>query len=82
MINNKSTSEIVGPIDRIFRFFIGLMILITAYVFDVHIVEFAVLHVICLYFWLSMLLGWDPFYGVIFKIRRFYLDHRGMNGNF
>ncbi len=55
----------VGPIDRIFRGFIGLIILIICYSLNLPILDFAILHIITVYFWVTGLTGWDPIYAIV-----------------
>ena len=70
----------LGMMDRILRFQIGLIILVTAYVSDLTILPFAFMHIVTVYIWLTMLIAWDPFYYVVKFIRRKYIEIAVMYG--
>jgi len=72
----------VGPIDRILRGFIGLMILITTHSLNLTILDFALLHIITVYFWVTGLTGWDPVYALIKGAWGNAKDTMGINGRF
>lgn len=86
MIGNKfqvdSQYLVVGPIDRLLRGGIGLIILLFTYALHYTILEFAALHVLVCFIWLTAMTGWDPFYFIVKRAWSAYKDHAAMNGRF
>ena len=72
----------VGPIDRIFRGFIGLMILVISYSLDLAILDFAIMHIVSVYFWVTGLTGWDPFYAIAKTTWHNAKETMSINGRF
>ena len=81
-VNFYKIKNTVGPIDRIFRGFIGLMILITAYALNLTILDFAIFHIVTIYFWVTGLTGWDPFYALIKTTLQNIRESNSINGRF
>jgi len=86
MKNNKdsllTSNHVVGPIDRMFRAVIGLVVLITSFAFDLNIVEMTKLFCITIYFWLTGLTGWDPFYSLAYKAWHHFKTEYDISGRF
>ena len=86
MIGNKfqiaNQYLVVGPIDRLLRGGIGLIILLFTYSLDLHILQFAGLHVVVCFIWLTALTGWDPVYYLVKKLWEAYKDNAAINGKF
>ena len=86
MIGNKfqvdSRYLVVGPIDRMVRGGIGLIILLFTYAVPMHILEFAGLHVVVCFIWLTGMTGWDPVYYLVKRLWEAYKDHAAINGRF
>lgn len=86
MIGNKfqvdSRYLVVGPIDRLIRGGIGLLILLVTYKLHMTMDKFLILHVIVCFFWLTALTGWDPFYLLVKRVWEAYKDHAAISGRF
>ena len=80
--NFLKIKNMVGPMDRIFRSFIGLMGLVTAYSLDLNILDFAIMHIITVYLWVTGLTGWDPFYAITKTAWNSAKDNLAINGRF
>ncbi len=81
MIRNKPQA-LIGPIDRIIRVSIGFMILIFAYTLPLPTLDFAELHMVTVYLWVTVMVSWDPFYAIARKIKQARMERRVMSGKF
>ncbi len=86
MIGNKfqvdSRYLVVGPIDRMVRGGIGLIILLFTYGLHFTMAKFLFLHITAIFFWITGLTGWDPFYFAFKTAWGAYKDRRAINGRF
>jgi len=74
-----STNQIVGPVDRILRGAIALMVIIISFTLPLTIFEFAQFCGVTIYFFFTALTRWDPFYAVFQKAWQNYKDNAAMN---
>jgi len=86
MIGNKFQAAnrylVVGPIDRLARAGLGLIILLFTYSLDLPILQFAILHGLVCFIWLTALTGWDPFYHIVKITWKAYRTRSGISGRF
>ena len=86
MFNNNrnfvSSNQIVGPIDRMIRGTIALMVLVTSFTLPLTIFEFAEFCGVTIYFFFTALTRWDPFYAIFYRFWQNYKDNAAMNGRF
>ncbi len=73
---------LLSPIDRIVRLTIGFMILVFAYTLSLPTLDFAELHMVTVYLWVTVMVSWDPFYAIVHKIRKMRYEERVMSGKF
>ena len=73
---------LIRPTDRILRSAIGFLLIIIAYTTKMSMDYFATLHICAVYLWATTLVGWDPFYAIVDKIKRVRRRNRIMDGRF
>ena len=81
-MNIRKPLVVLHPVDRMLRFWIGLVILGIAYAVEMPTLKFAFLHVVTSYIWVTVMIAWDPLYFIVQKIRQKYNDHAAINGKF
>lgn len=86
MIGNKFQAAnrylVVGPIDRMVRGGLGLIIFLFAYNLPLHILQFTGLLVLVCFIWLTALTGWDPIYYIVKSTWNAYQEKSAINGRF
>jgi len=81
-LKDFNLNQVVGPIDRILRAAIAVFILLVAFILSFNIVELAQACGIVIYFFLTALTRWDPFYALFYKFKEEYKDNAAINGKF
>ena len=78
----ENINQVVGPIDRLIRANIAVLILLTSFILSFEIFEFAIACGTSIYFFFTALTRWDPFYAVTFKVWNEYKDRLAIGGRF
>lgn len=77
-----SVNEVVGPVDRVVRAAVGLIILTASFTLQLSIFEMTEFFSVTIYLWLTGLTRWDPFYALFYKLFYAYKTNSAIKGKF